>query len=60
MPASAVREELRMGSLRAIDLPGYSFVQPVVALQRARGFQNAAEQAFLRTLRRLLRELAPA
>jgi DNA-binding transcriptional LysR family regulator len=56
MPESAVREELRLGSLRAIDLQGQSMLQPVVAVQRARGFEDATTQSFVHFLRAAMPE----
>jgi len=51
MPHSAIREELRVGSLRAIELPGLGLEQPVVAVRRRRGIEGGLEDAFLELLR---------
>lgn len=51
MPLSAIREELRAGSLRAIELPGLALEQPVTAVRRSRAAANGLEGAFLELLR---------
>lgn len=51
MPLSAVHEEVRLGSLRTIELQGQSVVQPVVAVRRAGAQGNVAAEAFVRFLR---------
>jgi DNA-binding transcriptional LysR family regulator len=51
MPRSSVREELRIGSLRAIELQGLRLEQPVVAVQRRGGHQSPLAVAFLALLR---------
>lgn len=51
MPRSSVREELRIGSLRAIEVQGLGLEQPVVAVRRRRGHENRLAAAFLELLR---------
>jgi len=55
MPRSSVREELRIGSLRAIEVQGLRLEQPVVVVRRRDGYQSPLAAAFLG----LLRELTP-
>jgi len=57
MPKSSVREELRIGSLRAIEIQGMALEQPVVAIRRRRGLANPLAAAFLGLLRELTPEL---
>lgn len=56
MPRSSVREELRIGSLRAIELPGMRLAQPVYAVRRRGGYESALTDRFLAALR----EFTPA
>lgn len=51
MPPSSVREELRLGSLRAVEIEGVDARLPVVAVRRARGRRGPLVDAFLETLR---------
>jgi DNA-binding transcriptional LysR family regulator len=50
MPSSSVREEVRLGSLRMIDVTGMTAALPVVAVRRKRGYQSAVATAFLEVL----------
>ncbi|MBP2321344.1 DNA-binding transcriptional LysR family regulator [Kibdelosporangium banguiense] len=50
MPVSSVREELRIGSLRMIDVPSMNARIPVVAVRRIAGHQSQAATAFLQVL----------
>ena len=50
MPRSSVREELRLGSLRAIELPGQTLALPIVAVTRPEGFESPLASAFLELL----------
>jgi DNA-binding transcriptional LysR family regulator len=50
MPISSVREELRIGSLRMIDVPSMNARIPVVAVRRTAGYQSQAATAFLKVL----------
>lgn len=50
MPISSVREELRIGSLREIDVDGLDARIPVVAVRRAAGYRSQTAAAFLNTL----------
>jgi DNA-binding transcriptional LysR family regulator len=50
MPISSVREELRIGSLRLIDVAGMDARIPVVAVRRAAGYASATVSAFLNVL----------
>lgn len=50
MPTSSVREELRIGSLRIIDVPSMRASIPVVAVRRAAGYQSHAATDFLQIL----------
>ncbi|SEH01182.1 DNA-binding transcriptional regulator, LysR family [Nonomuraea solani] len=51
MPPSSVREELRIGSLRAIEVDGLDAHLPVVAVRRKGGHQGRLTAAFLEVLR---------
>src|SRR5262249_8240030 len=51
MPRSSVREELRIGSLRAIEVLGVRLEQPVVAVRRRGGHESPLATAFLALLR---------
>ena len=53
MPTGSVREELRIGSLRAIEDAGL----PVVAVRRRRGHRSRLAAAFLDTLKDHMPEL---
>jgi DNA-binding transcriptional LysR family regulator len=55
MPRSSVREELRIGSLRAIEVQGLHLEQPVVAVTRRGGYRSPLTADFLA----LLRDLTP-
>jgi DNA-binding transcriptional LysR family regulator len=59
MPRSSVREELRIGSLRAIEIQGLRLEQPVVAIRRVRGHENRLATAFLKLLRDFTPDLHP-
>ncbi len=50
MPISSVREELRIGSLRAVEVEGMDAVLPVVVVRRRRGYQSRLATAFLKVL----------
>ncbi|GAA3552327.1 LysR family transcriptional regulator [Nonomuraea rosea] len=51
MPISSVREELRIGSLRGIEVESLDASLPVVAVRRVRGYQSRLATAFLTMLR---------
>jgi DNA-binding transcriptional LysR family regulator len=57
MPKSSVREELRIGSLRAIEVQGVRLAQPVVAVRRRGGHESPLATAFLALLRTLTPDL---
>ncbi|SDK13308.1 LysR family transcriptional regulator [Nonomuraea jiangxiensis] len=50
MPVSSVREELRIGSLRAIEVENLHADLPVVVVRRRRGYQGRLATAFLELL----------
>nr|WP_042187064.1 LysR family transcriptional regulator [Kibdelosporangium sp. MJ126-NF4]CEL17780.1 putative LysR-family transcriptional regulator [Kibdelosporangium sp. MJ126-NF4]CTQ90996.1 putative LysR-family transcriptional regulator [Kibdelosporangium sp. MJ126-NF4] len=50
MPVNNIREELRIGSLRMIDVPSIDVRVPVVAVRRAVGHRNQAATDFLQLL----------
>lgn len=50
MPVSSVREELRIGSLRMIDIPSMNARIPIVAVRRTAGYQSRAATDFLQVL----------
>jgi DNA-binding transcriptional LysR family regulator len=50
MPVANIREELRLGSLRVIDVPGVDARVPVVAVRRAGGYQSRVAADFLALL----------
>jgi LysR family transcriptional regulator, cyn operon transcriptional activator len=50
MPVENIREELRLGSLRVIDVPSMFARIPVVAVRRAGGYQSQAATDFLAVL----------
>ncbi|MEV0309240.1 DNA-binding transcriptional LysR family regulator [Nonomuraea fuscirosea] len=50
MPTSSVREELRLGSLRAIEIDGLDARLPVVVIRRGRGHRGPLVEAFLEAL----------
>jgi DNA-binding transcriptional LysR family regulator len=52
MPVNNIREELRIGSLRVIDVDGLDARIPVVAVRRAGGYENRAVADFLALLSR--------
>lgn len=51
MPTSSVREELRIGSLRAIEVDSLDVALPVVVIRRKRGHHGRLATAFLQVLR---------
>jgi DNA-binding transcriptional LysR family regulator len=50
MPISSIREELRIGSLRTIDVPTMNARLPVVAVRRTAGYQSQTAADFLKVL----------
>ncbi|ONI71020.1 hypothetical protein ALI144C_51645 [Actinosynnema sp. ALI-1.44] len=50
MPVNNIREELRIGSLRVIDVPSIDARVPVVAIRRAGGYRSQAADDFLALL----------
>ena len=52
MPVNNIREELRIGSLRVIDVPSLHARIPVVAVRRAGGYQSRVVSDFLAVLGR--------
>ncbi|MGI5125699.1 LysR family transcriptional regulator [Pseudonocardia sp. CA-107938] len=50
MPVANIREELRIGSLRVIDVDGLDARIPVVAVRRAGGYRSRAVTEFLALL----------
>jgi DNA-binding transcriptional LysR family regulator len=50
MPIANIREELRIGSLRVIDVTGLDARVPVVAVRRAGGYQSRVVTEFLAVL----------
>ncbi|MEV4314560.1 LysR family transcriptional regulator [Actinocrispum sp. NPDC049592] len=52
MPLNNIREEVRIGSLRVIDIPTMNARIPVVAIRRPTAHQTQAAQAFLTVLTR--------
>jgi len=52
MPLSSCREELKAGSLRAIDVSNLRAELPVVIVRRRDGYVSPASEAFLQLLRR--------
>ncbi|HJP77263.1 MAG TPA: LysR family transcriptional regulator [Pseudonocardiaceae bacterium] len=50
MPVNNIREELRIGSLRIIDVTGLKVRVPVVAVRRAGGYQSRVVTEFLAVL----------
>jgi DNA-binding transcriptional LysR family regulator len=50
MPVANIREELRIGSLRVIDVDGLDARIPVVAVRRAGGYESRAVTEFLALL----------
>ncbi|WP_170222915.1 LysR family transcriptional regulator [Nonomuraea turkmeniaca] len=51
MPVSSVREELRIGSVRAIEVESMGAGLPVVVVRRRRGYHSRPAAAFLRVLK---------
>ncbi|MEV4176521.1 LysR family transcriptional regulator [Nonomuraea sp. NPDC049709] len=51
MPTSSVREELRIGSLRAIEIENMDAGLPVVVVRRRRGHQGRLATAFVELLK---------
>ncbi|WP_214325678.1 LysR family transcriptional regulator [Nonomuraea sediminis] len=61
MPTSSVREELRIGSLRAIEIDNLGASLPVVVVRRRSGYRSRPATAFLDALKEHTPELrAPA
>jgi DNA-binding transcriptional LysR family regulator len=58
MPTSSVREELRLGSLRTIEVENINAELPVVVVRRKRGYQGRLATAFLNVLKDHTPELA--
>jgi len=52
MPLSSCREEVRVGTLRAIEVTSLRAELPVVAVRRRDGYMSAAAESFLQLLRR--------
>ena len=50
LPASAVEEELRLGTLRALPIPALETTVPVVAIHRRDGYLGPAARHLLGTL----------
>jgi DNA-binding transcriptional LysR family regulator len=50
MPLSSVREEVRIGSLRAIEVQGLQARMPVVAIRRRDGYESELATSFLKLL----------
>ena len=50
MPASSVQEELRLGTLRALDIPAMHLSVPVVLVHRRRAFLSGAARAVIALL----------
>jgi DNA-binding transcriptional LysR family regulator len=50
MPTSSVREELRIGSLRTIEIESMKAELPVVVVRRKSGYQGQLATAFLKVL----------
>jgi DNA-binding transcriptional LysR family regulator len=50
MPINSIREELRIGSLRVIDVPSMAASVPVVAIRRSDGYQSQVATEFLTVL----------
>jgi DNA-binding transcriptional LysR family regulator len=50
MPTSSVREEVRVGSLRMIDIPDLNARLPVVAVRRVSGYHSSLATEFLTVL----------
>ena len=59
MPVNNIREELRIGSLRVIDVPSMNARIPVVAVRRASGYQSRVVTEFLAVLTGLRRDDQP-
>ena len=56
MPLSAIREELVLGSLRAIEIIGDDSTElPVVAVRRSGGYGSALASSFVEVMRRFMR-----
>jgi DNA-binding transcriptional LysR family regulator len=51
LPASSVREELRLGSLASVDAPALSTSVPIALVTRKRGFLSPAAQALSALIR---------
>lgn len=58
MPRSSVREELRIGSLRAIEIERLGAKLPVVVVSRRGGYESPLARGFQDLLRRYLPHLA--
>jgi DNA-binding transcriptional LysR family regulator len=50
LPATAVQEERRLGTVAVIDAPGLRLAQPVCAVHRKHGYLNGATRALLAEL----------
>ncbi len=50
LPASAIEEEIRMGTLVALDIPALSLTVPVVAIHRKNSFLSGAARSLLADL----------
>src|SRR5258706_329995 len=47
VPASSVRDELKLGTLRELDVPGLRTTVPVVLVHRRKGYLNPAARALI-------------
>ncbi|TMQ26656.1 MAG: hypothetical protein E6K82_03985 [Candidatus Rokuibacteriota bacterium] len=50
LPESSVHEELRLGTLRALDAPAMRLAVPVVLVHRRRGYLSGAARALMALL----------
>ncbi len=50
LPASAIEEETRLGTLAALDIPALTLTVPVVAIHRKNGFLSGAARSLLAVL----------
>jgi len=57
MPMASCREEIRIGSLRKIDVSGMNARLPVVAVRRKKAYRTKQAEAFLKLLSRYTPEL---
>lgn len=60
MPRSSVREEVRIGSLRAVDVLGARLAQPVCVVRRRAGHRGELAAAFVDVLRDYTPGLQPS